>query len=107
MFVPMETLREKRQNRSGRMRFRVLRVGRFWPLHCAVGERHGVRLHSESRLADIRHSLSACLQERVVNAGAGEEAMDEGVHVPHGEEVKAGRTSAAEAPVRLTAANGG
>lgn len=106
MFVPMETLQEKRQNRFGRTRFRVLRVGRFWPLHSAVSERHGVRLHSESRLADIRHSLSARLQERVVNTGPGEEAMDEGVHIPHGEEVKARRTSAAEAPVRLALANG-
>lgn len=28
--------------------------------------------------------------------------MDEGVHIPHGQEVKAGRTLATEAEVRLT-----
>lgn len=66
-----------------------------------MGERHGVRLHSQSRHADFGHSLPARLPQRVASTGPGEEAMDEGVHLPHGQEVEAGRTSATGATVRL------
>lgn len=65
-------------------------------------DRHGVR-NSQSRLADFGHSLPARLQERVAGTGPGEEAMDEGLYLPHGQKVKAGRTPATGATVRLGA----
>lgn len=68
-------------------------------------EKNGVRAAAKSRRADIRTSLPPRVQKRVAVAGPGEEALDESVHVPHGEEAEAGRTSAAEAAVRLTGAN--
>ena len=67
--------------------------------------RHGVWIHTKSRCAHVRNSLSTRQQKHLVVTGPREEAMDESVHTPHGEEAEAGRTSAAEATVRLTLAN--
>ncbi|KAI3354395.1 hypothetical protein L3Q82_018916 [Scortum barcoo] len=80
-------------------------LGHFSPWHSAA--QHGVRALANPRCPNDGASRSAAVQKRVPVAGQGEKAVDESAHVSHGEEVKTGGSSAAEATVRLTTASTG